>query len=236
MNLEEGMAELYKQLDDFAIKKATQANTTCKKGCSSCCYLLALCGPADALRIADHILSKDDWKEWLPKLREAAGKAAFEGINKKTYFEKVIPCVFLDVQQGTCKVYEKRPACCRFHWVLTDPKDCAPTAPKDTKTAALNFLGLEAEVFNIDLQILPQLGWEVPPVAPIPLAVLWMMEVLTRDDRSRYNEVLKHCDGIPDPFVWSHSYAEGLMEEGSGVSFESSMDAFIRANKSNGST
>ncbi len=211
------MAEMYQTLDGYAEIQAAKMKTTCKKGCSSCCYLFAIIGPANGLVLADHILKQPNWESWLPKLAAAAEKTCFEGVCRTTYFDKAIPCVFLDTESGTCKVYDKRPAACRFHYVVSDPKDCSPHAPGRPTTASIDFIQLEELTWAVDLQLTKQMGWEMPPAGPIPVVVLHMMQYLTKDDLYAHGEVMKYSIGIPDSFQWLKKYGDGLVAEGSGV-------------------
>jgi Fe-S-cluster containining protein len=227
--VEHAVKELYGMLDKFAQDAAKKYNSTCTKGCAACCYLLALCGVADGYMIALALLEQPDWKSWLPKLAMAAEKLSYKGVNKATYFAKGIPCVFLDVQQGTCKVYENRPACCRFHYVLSDPKLCSHTNPDRPQTAALNLIALEKESWRLDLYVSTAMGWPVPPIAPIPIMVLWMMKYVTKHLLEESNEIEKYCIGTLDPFQWLTEHMEGLIEEGNGIVSEEPIAEFQKA-------
>lgn len=214
MAVEDAVESLYKGLDELAQGQVKKHGTTCTKGCAACCYLLATIGVTDGYMLALEILKKEDWRSWLPKLSVAAGKTAFKGITKQNYFAQGNPCVFLDVQQGTCTVYDKRPACCRFHYVLSDPKNCSySNSDPPPQTATLNLLLLEQETWRLDLEVGRSMGWEVPPIAPIPLMVLWMMEFITRHDLEVHGEVEKYCIDIPNPFQWWDDHAEGIVEK-----------------------
>jgi Fe-S-cluster containining protein len=204
---------LYKYLDGVAQEQAKKFKTTCTKGCAACCYLMATIGATDGYMIALEILKKEDWQSWLPKLSVAAGKASYKGITKQSYFAQGNPCVFLDVTQGTCTIYEKRPACCRFHYVTSDPKLCSHTNTERPETSGLNLMPLEQETWRLDIAVGKEMGFAIPPVAPIPIMVLWMMEFITRNDLSVHGEIEKYCIGVPDPFKWWTEYSDGIVDD-----------------------
>ena len=219
---------MYMKLDAVAEAAAKKLGATCKKGCAHCCYLLTLIGPSDGVVIAEHILNQENWKSWLPKLSKAAGEATYEGINKTTYFRKRLPCPFLDLATNACSIYEKRPACCRFHWVLSPPEDCSPNAPEKTKTIGINLVDLESRTWAVDFRIANDVGLPIPPAAPIPVMVIWMMEYLTRKDLDRHGEVEKYCIGLLDPMKWAATHCDSLLDEGHGIEEEIPVEQYLR--------
>lgn len=212
------LQKLYEHLDPWAEKAAKHMNATCTKGCVHCCHLLALATFIEGLLIAERLLSKPDWKALLPKLKESALHNDYEGINKVSYFAKRHPCVFLDTKEKVCTIYEYRPSACRYHYVVSPPSQCSPDFP-DGKTGIIDLLQLEGEVWKLSSLVEKQvLGLEVPVIAPIPIMVLYCMELITRDDKDANETVRLACYNIPSPLTWLRNHAHDIMEEG-GVNF-----------------
>lgn len=210
------LAELYKKLDPVAEKYAAEMKVSCRKGCAHCCYLFATATLPEGLLIAQKLLSSADWKEWLPKLKAASLEHCFVGVNKVTYFRKGLPCVFLG-EGNLCQIYAERPAACRYHYVVSPPENCSHHAPENTRTGTLDTLAVEAEVWELSTALDKKLGFPVPICGPIPLIVLYSMEMATRNDPEVYPIVRRACEGVPNPMAWLAHYGEHLLAEGNDV-------------------
>ena len=127
IGVSEALAALFESLDKTAQDALQKFGhvVSCKKGCNHCCKLLCTCSFAESVLIAETLLKGDAWEVWLPKLREAALKTDFEGVDDGTYFSKKHSCVFLN-DEGACSIYSIRPAACRFHLVVSPPENCDP--------------------------------------------------------------------------------------------------------------
>jgi Fe-S-cluster containining protein len=110
----------------------------CKRGCSNCCYDIAIVthlemppiierlrkmGPLELHFIA---LAIDEW----------FGRAKAGGVNPfnsepqvKTYFQAKLACPLLNRASGECRIYDERPVACRGHYVVDETPDaCAERA------------------------------------------------------------------------------------------------------------
>jgi Fe-S-cluster containining protein len=101
------------------------------------------------------------------------------------YRTRARPCVFLDTDSGTCRIYEMRPIPCRMHFSVTDPQLCWPGHPKARKARTPNLpppdsivttmkevarrAGLE-HLSPVLFQGLIQLGKDVLDMQPLPEA------------------------------------------------------------------
>lgn len=202
---ERGIGELSKQwksIGNAAYRAAQHMKATCKKGCASCCYLMAQVTFADGVLIADHILKQPDWEKWLPKLREAVQALSEFGVPvlNDRFFDKRIPCVFLNTETKTCTIYEQRPATCRTHYVVSDPILCEPGA---VNTVALVLTELMEVAVKTALQLVPE-----PVLAPIPLMVLAgiMMVLNELGDEERIVKMESTLEDLPTPQDWWVAY------------------------------
>lgn len=202
---------LFRDLDAVAERRATQLKATCAKGCSHCCYLLATASFVEGLYIAEDLLQRPDWRDWLPRLHEAAKKFCYPGVNKANYFRQGIPCVFL--KDNTCSIYEKRPEACRYHYVASPPKNCSHEMPEDTGTAIINMMPLSEKVWELNAHVIKQLMEEhggvmsAMVVGPIPITILWAMAYLIGP--SPEQAILRpFLEELPMPMQWVVKYAD----------------------------
>lgn len=204
----EYLMQLYKTADAHAEDMAKKMNSTCKKGCTACCGLLATITIADGFVLAEGLLNRPDWEEWLPKLVTESLRHCYPGITKENWFKKKNMCVFL--KDGACSVYERRPAACRYHYVLSPPENCSPDMPPETQTVMIDLISLEA-----------QTSWKVaqelvdfPVSGPIPLLTLHCMEQLLDIQSERWpgrmEKVKEFVKQVPDPFQWMATYSNEL--------------------------
>jgi Fe-S-cluster containining protein len=123
---------------DKEIKKGLEygsMKTTCTKGCSFCCRINVDIGYEEAELIIDYCkeIGLDiDWNT----LREQQFRT---DSSWKTLDPSMKACVFLDKQEGTCRIYEHRPANCRKYYVVTDPKLCDTETNKQVDNVASLF-------------------------------------------------------------------------------------------------
>lgn len=108
---------IQKQVDD-GIAELPQ-KISCKNGCGFCCHInvdITLDEAELLLERAKEINYPIDWK-----MIDAQAQVGSE--NWKYLVPKQKKCVFLN-EANSCSVYEYRPASCRKHMVLSDPKMC----------------------------------------------------------------------------------------------------------------
>lgn len=207
----DSLREVYKKLDAVAEEVTKKAKTTCSKGCAHCCYLLPTITFTEGLLIAETLLSGADWREWLPKLREAAKKFDYVGITKRNYFDKGNPCVFLSADKY-CSIYAERPAACRYHYVVSPPEKCSHLATKSTTTHILDMLPLEEHVWGLNKMVVDQLGRRDMMIAPLPLMVLACMLYISQGDPD-HHLIVKACEGLRSPMRWVNECMESLFKE-----------------------
>jgi Fe-S-cluster containining protein len=98
------------------------SQSSCKKGCSGCCYLYVLPTSAEARQLAG-MINRGEVEVDRGLLEE---QSAFTGTSDDWWglpTEKK-KCIFL--KDGQCSVYDKRPTVCRKYFVRSDPSICSP--------------------------------------------------------------------------------------------------------------
>lgn len=176
------MLSVYRQLDEPLQKFAADNGATCQKGCAHCCNRQVFISMPEAVAIAEDLLL-DPAKaadvvrrcyEMLPRLK----------LDANAHFKQAIPCVFLTGEKE-CGVYDSRPMPCRHHFVASPPSDCSPMVD-GTTVVRLNTQKVDAFVMQESLRVSKQR--QVPVLlAPIPVAVLWAMKLLSEGE----NEFMK---------------------------------------------
>jgi len=198
------LTDLYRRIDEALVSKLAGQPISCKKGCAHCCMLLTAVSTADALQIAQTVLNWPDWREWVPKLAQAAQAHCFEGVGNRTYLDKKQRCVFLK-EDNTCGIYAVRPAPCRFHLVVSAPELCDPDG--HTITAQVDLRQAEAFVWDFSLEVDQKLlQSRVPIVAPLPMMVLFGMQVLLGDEGPAAAFLLEQTKDVPSPQVYFERY------------------------------
>lgn len=99
-------------------------NTTCKKGCASCCSHPFLISIAEGVLLYRWLQANSKWtsalRHRLVETREKVLGLAFE-----VWLLSDIPCPVLDAS-GACSAYEARPLRCRVVFSTGDPALCRP--------------------------------------------------------------------------------------------------------------
>lgn len=210
MSITEALDAVYAEVDPQVEKHAKERGVTCRKGCSHCCMMLAIITLADGVYIAEELLRKEDWKEWLPRLVDASKEFCIVGIEKSMWFYKQVPCVFL--KDNLCSVYEKRPSACRYHMVISPPENCAVGAA-DSGTLMLDLIHVEAATsWKIAADMNPG---GLPLAAPIPLMTLYAMALLAQHKyKDRVEEIYTAAKILPTPIEWLLKYGEKIIKAG----------------------
>lgn len=124
----------------------SEQKPSCTKGCASCCEQLVLISTGEAILILEHHAQL--FQEQQEPLRAQADISrelcASQNINPDTpqgaqtlealselWWEKRVPCVFLDASTKACRIYDQRPISCRTHMVSSDPALCSTRADSD---------------------------------------------------------------------------------------------------------
>ena len=101
---------------------------SCRKGCSFCCKLhVDITKDEGILLLAMATEEKINFD-----MKKILRQAEHDSANWTKQDIADWGCVFLDPLKGECKVYKHRPAACRSHFVVSDPKDCDPTVVTGT--------------------------------------------------------------------------------------------------------
>lgn len=195
---------VYQQLDELIEEQKIPEQSSCKRGCNSCCYLLVAISLMEAVYIADHLLENESWRVQLPelkkKLREQADRIdALGGIGNgeavsSPYLRTRTPCVFLK-KNGDCGIYRHRPATCRTYFVLTPAEHCSPDRPNhEVKGFDMRRQIFEVWAETFDQSVVPNLADSLQRM------VLVALELLERKPAA-FKEWLKHVPhhDLPDP-------------------------------------
>lgn len=137
----QAVREVYQEVDvlltDIVARARDEGHKIpCKRGCSACCYDVAIVTHYEIVPILDAIRKMP--KEQQEKIRADTLKWA-ENMAHKTisvnstepdlrryHAEPKAKCPLLDAEKGECMVYEHRPPACRFHIVGNiEPAACA---------------------------------------------------------------------------------------------------------------
>ena len=249
--------DLYAYLDKHATEAAALAAVsghpvTCS-ACTSaaCCKQLTTTSMPEIFVLAEALLRRSDWRDALPRLRDAvladcavsphtapphAAPPHATPLTRRSRFLADVPCGLLDPTTKRCTVYDVRPACCRFHIIVSDPKACdAPRGPDGKPdpsipapgTQALNLLELEAAVWELSAAIARDVGDSPYLQAPISLGVLHAVWGLVNssapgavpvpgsvsasaEDRAL---VQRHVEGLPSIETWLETHWRALAAE-----------------------
>lgn len=112
----------------------------CKRGCSNCCYDIAIVCHLEMPPIIEQLRKMDPielhvvalaTEEWI-KRTKAAGINPFNSEpDVTTYFQAKLACPLLNLATGECRVYDARPVACRGHYVVDEtPEACAARAER----------------------------------------------------------------------------------------------------------
>jgi Fe-S-cluster containining protein len=173
---------------------------SCGKGCAHCCRLLCTATFAEGLLIAESLILGGQWKEWLPKLREAALKADYPGVEHVSYFKKKIPCVFL--KDEACSIYDIRPSACRYHLVVNPPEHCSTDSEGQVQIVDLQ--KVEYMVWGLSRDLLEEnFGGNLGLLGgPLALEVMACARILLQDQPEQLAEVKAACQGLRPPSMW----------------------------------
>jgi len=113
-NNKENTKSIVSFIDRTINESGSQECSSCKKGCSFCCYLNVDLSEQEG----EILLSKVTDEDW--KILERQSKYKLDTWRVQKYSDQ--KCIFL--KQGVCSVYEDRPLKCRNYFVTGNPKKC----------------------------------------------------------------------------------------------------------------
>jgi hypothetical protein len=212
-----GFHKLLRVLDTQAEAAAQHLNATCRMGCNSCCYQYTMATLIEGQNIATAVLRSPDWAQLLERLAERARAMAVPGGDREAYFRQQVPCALLG-DDGLCRVYEQRPAACRFHYVVSPPALCGATNTTEP-VQKLDLYALEASVWEAEKQVTSEVV-----CAPLPLAVLWGCLAAKATGRKRIL-VRRAVKGLPMPKQWMRALLDHVRRTGGG--FDDAVDEGI---------
>lgn len=177
-------------------QKYIRAGISCNSctAIKGCCTLMVSALMFEGLPVARKLKKEGkDTPELRAKLHNIGNAMEKEG--QEEWFDKAIPCIFLDPDQR-CTIYDVRPSACRHHVVFNPPKRCS--LPRDQPT--LQF-GSEKELttaFNWNIAIAQSFfGFQDPSqtgvmvVGSFPKVVVRILDALDHDD---YRKALREQD------------------------------------------
>ena len=193
---------------------------SCKEGCNHCCYMMTMCGVTEGRLMAEKVLSLHAWKYYVKKMRQGAKE--MDHCNQSDYFQKRIPCVFLN-KKGLCDVYDVRPAACRYYFVVSPPEDCSPTKVGQ-QVLAVNTSEPETAIWAFEAKH-SRTGYWI--FAPLPMMVLHMCFAVAMEngqvDKAKF--IKQQLKGITDPITWM----ESVDIEEMGRNTPDTMEAYSKA-------
>jgi hypothetical protein len=198
--VEQEVGRIFKELDLQVAKRLVGQPVTCSRGCIGCCYQLVAIGIGEAIYIGSEVARWDNWREWAERLFQAAKEMTTPGVRNANWFDRSIPCVFL-TDDRSCRIYDRRPSACRYHWVKSPMENCFPDAI-DPEIQIYDFRKIYDYIVRVDRAIWhenPHLGHLA--VGLLPHFVLYVLGfAIEHDDRCFIRGLLSK---LPTVHEWS---------------------------------
>jgi Fe-S-cluster containining protein len=118
-----------REIEKALINWGQRDNTSCRVGCSQCCFQSVSVCRSEAIVLAEYVKKHNRFDRLAlinSMRRQAKAKTPDEWQDLPLYYKK---CVFL--KNNKCSIYLFRPMGCRTHFVVTPPALCQQ--PKDSK-------------------------------------------------------------------------------------------------------
>lgn len=138
-------------VSDELEQKVMLRGTTCKKGCSHCCYHPVAASLLEGVLLYQHLKKTKKWTAFLKKEIDHVAHLT-TGLPPETWMVAQIACPLL--KGGLCIGYEGRPFQCKTTWSTGDPDLCHPhrfsqhTPIISRLGEALRFQALERELLR----------------------------------------------------------------------------------------
>lgn len=193
------MLAIYRATEEQTAKAAESVNASCKPGCAACCNHQVLVSLPEAVAMAEPLMENP--QVLAQTIQRCHEQLKVQKLDRDAHFRQNIPCVFLTADKH-CGIYERRPIACRNHVVVSPPENCAPSdEPKEVTRLNLS---------KVDNYMLEQSAWvskqrQIPIlIAPIPVALLWAIRLLTEGENAFINALENEQDlGILDIRGWT---------------------------------
>lgn len=202
--LQDVIKNLYLDYDGKVKSKLAEQGfaISCVKGCSHCCYLYALITLPEAMYIAYEMIKWPDWRDRAILLKSLAAQMTIPHMTKEKWFSYHIPCAFLDA--GLCKIYDVRPSCCRYHFVITSPSLCSIEAPESVKVGQIDLLFIQVHFIELAMHLHKQdpRHFGSFAIGPIPLMIIFALSKMLLGARDRQFLRTLRID-LPFPHEWS---------------------------------
>lgn len=201
IEIQRALADTYSVLDAAVRKHIGNRPISCSKGCCHCCSLYLCTTIADGINIALHLVQWREWEKWIPRLASEAKEMTMPGINKITWWERNIPCVFL--KNNLCSVYDYRPAECRYYFVCSPAEYCR-NDNHSHKHASYDTYEAQGYIWRLSQTIHSEYRGLLGPFSPgpLPLMVLHGLRTILQKSRRKRIMIEKALEGIPTPVIW----------------------------------
>ena len=94
-------------------------DVACERGCHYCCHLRVEIRPHEAFVLAEHIAGRFSHADRAATItRIEANLQRIAPLSAAAHVRAGLPCALLD-EQGTCSVYDARPAACRKYYSVS---------------------------------------------------------------------------------------------------------------------
>lgn len=191
----DGLLKIYGQ--DHPRLEADIEKASCTKGCTWCCYQVVAVNLAEGVVLAREIMKRSDWKR-IAKDMAVRAKQTPADVSREDYMYRKLPCPLLDTEEKTCRVYDVRPAACRFYYVITDPAYCSPDDPHQEVIA----LDCYEEEEAVMMYAHKAFGGPLPVSAPLPVMVLYAMAWLSQGNKKKLDFMKKVTSHVVTPYAW----------------------------------
>ncbi len=164
-----------------SIPEEKQREIPCKRGCDYCCHQFTTISIPESLYCIEELFFSDSqdsllkkqnqlMKQQLDFVKEFTGEKLDE--YRVSWFEKQFPCVFLDQDLKTCRIYKRRPVTCRAYLVIGDKELCKGPALSQIKIVNPAYPAMQ--IISASIAVSREL--KIPAnLFPIPLAIVWAL-------------------------------------------------------------
>lgn len=193
------MLAVYRATEEQTQKLAESVGATCKPGCAACCNTQVYVSLPEAVAMIEKFVHDPNMVADI--VQRCTEQLPHQKLDKTVHFSQGIPCVFL-TREKKCGIYNERPVACRNRIVVSPPADCEYSAePKSIER--LNMDKVDTYMMSESARVSHQR--QIPILlAPIPVAILWALRLLTEGEAAFTNLLESQEDmGILDIRGWT---------------------------------